>query len=124
MDMGFERATMQQAALKVALYGAPGSGKTYTALSVASGIGGRIAVIDTEHGSDFYANRWAFDVLHTRSVVEIKAELPAYLDANPDVSAFPLLHSSIHKQACGSERPPQAHSKTETAFRDVLHCEH
>ena len=49
---------------KAALFGPSGSGKTYTALRIASGLGGRIAVIDTERGSaSKYSDRFSFDVL-------------------------------------------------------------
>ncbi|HPG59480.1 MAG TPA: ATP-binding protein [Candidatus Wallbacteria bacterium] len=44
--------------------GAAGSGKTYSALKIAAGIGGRIAVIDTERSSaSLYSDRFDFDVL-------------------------------------------------------------
>lgn len=51
----FSKATRRQAKARVGLCGPSGSGKTMTALRMAHGIvqesGGRIAVIDTEHGS-------------------------------------------------------------------------
>lgn len=60
----FKKATKTQSKLRMALYGVSGSGKTYSALSIASGLGGKIAVIDTERGSaSKYANRFDFDVL-------------------------------------------------------------
>ncbi|MCX8016491.1 MAG: ATP-binding protein [Rhodocyclaceae bacterium] len=60
----FRKATRRQSKLRLAITGPSGSGKTYSALAVASGIGGRIAVVDTEHGSaSLYADRFAFDVL-------------------------------------------------------------
>jgi len=65
----FKPATIQQAKLKLGIYGESGSGKTYTALKIASQLG-KIAFIDTEHGSDFYADEFQFDVLHTRSLAE------------------------------------------------------
>lgn len=62
--LAFKKATKQQARLRLALFGPSGSGKTYTALRVASGMGGSIALIDTERGSaSKYADRFAFDVL-------------------------------------------------------------
>jgi nucleoside-triphosphatase THEP1 len=64
--MQFKKATKEQAKLRLALIGLAGSGKTYSALSIASHLvpGGRIAVIDTERGSaSLYADRFAFDVL-------------------------------------------------------------
>jgi hypothetical protein len=47
----FKKATKAQARLRLALIGPSGSGKTYTALSIASALGGRVAVVDTERGS-------------------------------------------------------------------------
>lgn len=64
--MQFKRATKEQAKLRLALIGLAGSGKTYSALSVATHLvpGGKIAVIDTERGSaSLYADRFTFDVL-------------------------------------------------------------
>lgn len=66
MSMTFQRATKQQAKLRLALIGLAGSGKTYSALSIAQHLvpGGKIAVIDTERGSaSLYADRFTFDVL-------------------------------------------------------------
>ena len=60
----FKKATKEQSRLRLALFGPSGSGKTFTALRLATGLGGRIAVIDTERGSaSKYADRFAFDVL-------------------------------------------------------------
>lgn len=49
--MQFTKAVRKRAKLRLALTGPSGSGKTYGALLIAKGIGGRIAVIDSEHGS-------------------------------------------------------------------------
>lgn len=62
--MGFQRATKKQAKARIGIIGPSGSGKTYTALKIASGLGQKIAVIDTEHGSaSKYADEFEFDVL-------------------------------------------------------------
>lgn len=61
---GFKRATKAAAKLRAAIFGPSGAGKTYTSLRVATGLGGRIAVIDTERGSaSKYSDRFTFDVL-------------------------------------------------------------
>lgn len=61
---GFKRATKAAAKLRAAVFGPSGAGKTFTTLGVAEGLGGRIAVIDTERGSaSKYSDRFAFDVL-------------------------------------------------------------
>jgi hypothetical protein len=52
--VGFRRAVKAGAKARVALIGVSGSGKSYTMLTLASalaGPGGKIAAIDTEHGS-------------------------------------------------------------------------
>lgn len=59
----FTKATKSKAKLRAMFYGPSGAGKTYSALRVATGMGGTIAVIDTERGSaSKYADRFVFDV--------------------------------------------------------------
>lgn len=69
---GFQKATKHSAKLRLALAGPAGSGKTYSALSVACALaekyGGRVAVVDTEHGSaSKYADLFDFDALELES---------------------------------------------------------
>lgn len=62
--MKFVKAVRKQAKLRLALTGPSGSGKTYGALMLAKGLGGRIAVVDTERGSaSLYSHLAEFDVL-------------------------------------------------------------
>lgn len=82
---GFRKARAEQAALKVGLYGLAGSGKTFTALLFAEGLarqaGKRVAFVDTERGTDFYAqsvearkvhpDAFDIDALYTRSITDI-----------------------------------------------------
>ena len=68
MNLSFKRATKHAAKLRLAFVGPAGSGKTYSSLSVAAGLGGKIAVIDTERGSaSKYADLFSFDVLELES---------------------------------------------------------
>jgi DNA polymerase III delta prime subunit len=63
----FAPAVKTESKLRMAIAGPSGSGKTYTALAVAAELvpGGRVAVIDTEHGSAAkYADLFKFDVAH------------------------------------------------------------
>lgn len=48
---GFKPAERKVVKLKLAITGPSGSGKTYSALQIAKGMGGNIALIDTENGS-------------------------------------------------------------------------
>ena len=73
----FQRATKERARLRMALVGPAGSGKTYTALAVAAGLGERVAVLDTEHGSaSKYAGLFSFD-----SFAPDSFEPEVYMDA-------------------------------------------
>lgn len=86
---GFKKAKGEQAALKIAMYGAPGSGKTFTALLFAEGLakkeGKRIAFADSERGTDFYCKEvpsrkvhpeaFDFDALYTREITTVLTEI-------------------------------------------------
>jgi hypothetical protein len=75
---GFKRATKAAAKLRAAVFGPSGAGKTFTSLRIAKGLGGSIAVIDTEgafhqrpdgtveemSSAAKYADRFEFDVLN------------------------------------------------------------
>lgn len=62
MSSLFKPARRTQAKLRLALAGPSGSGKTYSALLIAFGLGGRVAVIDTERGSaSLYAHLGPYD---------------------------------------------------------------
>lgn len=62
--MGFQKAVKSKSKLRCALFGPSGAGKTYSALSIAKGIGGKVAVIDSERGSaSKYADKFDFDVV-------------------------------------------------------------
>jgi hypothetical protein len=61
---GFKKATKAAAKLRAAFFGPSGAGKTFSALRVAAGLGGPVAVIDTERGSaSKYSDRFDFDVM-------------------------------------------------------------
>jgi hypothetical protein len=47
----FSKATRKQAKARIAIVSPSGAGKTYTSLVLATNLGARVAVIDTEHGS-------------------------------------------------------------------------
>jgi hypothetical protein len=65
-EMEIRKAHRKQAKIKLALQGSSGSGKTYSALLLASGMTAwpKIAVIDTEnHSADLYAHLGDYNVL-------------------------------------------------------------
>lgn len=66
--MTFTKATKKKAKARVALIGPSGSGKSFTGLSIARGLAaatsGRIAALDSEHGSlSKYADLFDFDAM-------------------------------------------------------------
>jgi len=74
----FKKAEKKKVYLKLGIQGPPGGGKTYGALSMATGFGGNIALIDTERGSSsLYADKFSFDMAH----MEPPFTTEAYLDA-------------------------------------------
>jgi hypothetical protein len=72
------------------MYGAPGSGKTFSALLIAEGLaklsGKRIAYVDTDRGTDFYCKAvpgrrvhpeaFDFDALYSQSITQLRAARP------------------------------------------------
>ena len=81
--MPFTKATKHEAKLRLALAGPSGFGKTYTALQLATHLGGPIAVVDTERGSARkYADLFTFDVLELDSF-----HPQGYIDAIHDAEA-------------------------------------
>lgn len=64
MAVQIRKAERRKAKLRLALVGPTGSGKTYSALQLAFGIGGKVGLIDTENGSgDLYAHLGDYDVI-------------------------------------------------------------
>jgi hypothetical protein len=137
----FKKAKPMQAALKVSMYGPPGSGKTFTALLIAEGLaakrGGRIAYVDTECGTDFYAMdvpsrnihpaAFDFDALYTQSISDITNSV-ANIGKEYSVividSISHLWDSAI--EAYGGKRtridtiPMQAWGKIKKPYKDLI----
>ena len=68
MTVLFQKATKKRARARVGIVGPSGSGKTFSAQRIAAGIGGKVAVIDTERGSaSKYADQFDFDVIELTS---------------------------------------------------------
>lgn len=67
-ELQFKKAVKFNSKLRLAISGPAKSGKTFSALSIATAIGGRIALIDTEHSSAAkYADLFDFDTLSLKS---------------------------------------------------------
>lgn len=84
----FRKAERRKAKLRCALAGPSGSGKTFSALLMAFGLGGKVALIDTENGSgDLYAHLGEYDIcpitapfIPDKYIVAIKAAEAAGYD--------------------------------------------
>lgn len=62
----FKKAQKSQSYLRCAMFGTSGSGKTYSALRLATGMAGdkgKIAFIDTENSASLYADQFEFDIV-------------------------------------------------------------
>jgi hypothetical protein len=76
--MEIRKAQRKKAKLRLGIAAPSGAGKTYSALLLAFGLGGKVGVIDTEHGSaDLYADLGDFDVIEITAPYTV----PKYLQA-------------------------------------------
>jgi DNA polymerase III delta prime subunit len=138
----FTKAKAQQARIKMMLYGPPGSGKTFTALLMAEGLakvrGKRIAMVDTERGSDFYVqpvkqrlvHPEAFDIdaLYTRSIADVT---DAVKSLSPKEHGVVIIDSISHLWDAAMEAytgkktrvdsiPMHAWSKIKRPYKDLV----
>jgi hypothetical protein len=85
----FAPAVKHESKLRLGISGPSGSGKTYTALAIATALGQRVAVVDTESGSaSKYADVFGFDVAEMHAPFHPKkyaAAIQAAADAGYDV---------------------------------------
>lgn len=76
--MEIRRAERKKAKLRLGLAAPSGAGKTYSSLLLAFGLGGKIGLIDTEHGSgDLYAHLGDYDIVG----IEAPYTVAKYLEA-------------------------------------------
>ena len=93
----FRKAERRKAKLRLAITGPAGSGKTYGALQVAQGLGGRIAMIDTENGSgDLYADICNYDVQTLTAPYSIQKYLAAIHEAEEEGYDVLIIDSLSH----------------------------
>lgn len=139
---GFRKAVAEQAALKIGMYGPPGSGKTFTALLLAEGLAGitgkRVAYVDTERGTDFYCKEvparkihpqaFDFDALYTRSLTEA---LTSVKSLSPDEYGVVVIDSITHlweaaiaayggRQTSAGTIPMHAWGKIKKPYKDLM----
>lgn len=87
--MQIRKAERKKAKLRLGLAGPSGSGKTFSALKLAFGLGGKVGLIDTEHGSgDLYAHLGDYDVIQLEAPYTVQkylAAIAAFEDAGYNV---------------------------------------
>lgn len=71
--MEIRKAERKKAKLRLGIAAPSGAGKTYSALLLAFGLGGKIGLIDTEHGSgDLYAHLGEYDIISIEAPYTVK----------------------------------------------------
>lgn len=99
----FIKAERKRAKARIGLVGPAGSGKTMSALKLAFGIvgpEGKIAVVDTEHGSaSLYADFCAYDVQEISGPFTVKKYLAAIAEAERENYDILIIDSLSHAWA-------------------------
>ena len=96
--MSFKKAERKKSRLRLGLTGPSGSGKTFGALKIAQGLGGKIAVIDTERGSaSLYASWCDFDVLELDPPYTPESFIKAMKDAEQGDYDVLIIDSITHE---------------------------
>jgi hypothetical protein len=71
--MEIRKAVRKKAKLRLGLVAPSGAGKTYSALMLAFGLGGKVGMVDTEHGSgDLYASVGDYDIINIEAPYTVK----------------------------------------------------
>lgn len=96
--MAFAKAVRKKAKLRLAITGPSGSGKTWGALTIAKGLGGKIACIDTENGSaSLYANMADFDVMTLTAPYSPERYIEAIKEAEAAGYDVLIIDSTTHE---------------------------
>ncbi|MCX5826917.1 MAG: ATP-binding protein [Deltaproteobacteria bacterium] len=96
----FHKAERKKGKLRLGLAGPAGAGKTYSALLLAFGMGGRIAMIDTERGSgELYSHLGDYDCCTITPPFEPKKYVEAIRDAEKMGYEIVIIDSLTHAWA-------------------------
>lgn len=122
----FEKAVRKKSKLRLGLCAPSGAGKTYSALLLAKGLGGKIALIDTENGSaSLYSHLVDFDVCNLEAPYTVDKYLKAIEYAENNGYNTIIIDSLSHcwagegglleQQGIASKRTGNSY----TAWRDI-----
>lgn len=96
----FKKAERKKIKIRIALCGPSGSGKTYSALKIAHGIGGKIALIDTENGSgSLYSDLCDYDTAEIAPPFGIDKYIAAIKEAETSGYDVLIIDSLTHAWA-------------------------
>ena len=95
--MTFRKAQRTNVKLRLAITGPAGSGKTYSALLLSFGLGGKIAMIDTENGSgDLYSNIGDYDICNLNPPFDPRRYIQAIHEAEKEGYSTIIIDSLSH----------------------------
>jgi len=96
----FKKAVRENIKIKIAVMGPSGSGKTFSSLKIAKGLGGKIALIDTENKSaNIYSNLVDFDVCQLSEPYTSKKFIDAIKEAIKEGYETIIIDSITHEWA-------------------------
>ncbi len=96
----FKKAQKSLSKARICIAGPAGSGKTYSALLIASGLGNKIAMIDTEHGSGaLYSDMLDYDILELHPPFEPKKYIEGIREAENTGYDIIIIDSLSHAWA-------------------------
>lgn len=96
--MAFQKAERRRAKARILIEGPSGSGKSYSALRLAKGFGGKIAAIDTEHGSlSMYCDVTDFEVMEMQAPFSPKRYVEAIKEAEDGGYNVLIIDSITHE---------------------------
>ncbi len=96
----FRKAQKSLSKARICLAGPAGAGKSYSALLLASGLGLKIAMIDTEHGSgDLYSDVLEYDIVQLSPPFECQKYLDAIQQAEKEDYGVIIIDSLSHAWA-------------------------
>jgi hypothetical protein len=98
LKMKFRKAQRSAAKLRLLLESPSGGGKTFGALTIAKGMGGRVVVIDTENGSsDRYDKQFDFEVGDLKPPFTPEAYIAAIKEAEREGYDIIIVDSITHE---------------------------
>ena len=78
MSIQIRKAERRKARLRLGIAAPSGAGKTFSSLLMAFGLGGKVGLIDTEHGSgDLYAHLGDYDIINIEAPYEVSKYIQA-----------------------------------------------